>query len=48
MRKDKKDLEDLKDECPSIISANPFTERKSVFQGHAASVTNVCQIKLVV
>ncbi|XP_046652817.1 protein IMPACT-A-like isoform X1 [Daphnia pulicaria] len=41
------DLEDSKAECPSIISADPFTERKSTFQGHAATVTNTSQVKLV-
>lgn len=39
------DLEDSKAECPSINSADPFTERKSTFQGHAATVTNASQIK---
>lgn len=39
------DLEDSKAECPSIISADPFTERKSTFQGHAATVTNASQVK---
>lgn len=39
------DLEDSKEECPNIISADPFTERKSTFQGHVANVTNVRQVK---
>lgn len=39
------DVEDSKEECPLIISADPFTERKSTFQGHVATVTNVSQVK---
>jgi hypothetical protein len=39
------DLEDSQTECPSVISADPFTERKSTFQGHAATVTNASQVK---
>lgn len=39
------DLGDSMEECPSIQSANPFTERKSTFQGHVAPVVNVRQVK---
>lgn len=39
------DLENSKEVCPPILSADPFTERKSTFQGHAAVVTNVHQVK---
>lgn len=39
------ELEGIQEECPSILSADPFTERKSTFQGHAATVTNAGQVK---
>ncbi|KAI9555241.1 hypothetical protein GHT06_017756 [Daphnia sinensis] len=39
--------EDSEQECPPITSADPFTERKSTFQGHVATVTNTTQVKLV-
>ena len=38
-------VDNSKEVCPPIISADPFTERKSTFQGHAASVTNAHQVK---
>lgn len=34
-------------ECPTIVSTEPFTDRKSKFQGHAAVVTSTAQVKLV-
>ena len=33
------------EECPTIISGEPFTDRKSKFQGHVATVTSVAQVK---
>jgi len=36
-----------KEECPLIISSESFADRKSTFQGHAAHITTVSQIKLV-
>ena len=39
------DVAGFSEKCPQIISADPFSERKSTFQGHAATVTNNEQIK---
>ena len=33
------------EECPTIISGEPFTDRKSKVQGHVATVTSVAQVK---
>ena len=35
----------LEEECPEITSATPFCDRKSTFQGHAATVTRPEQVK---
>lgn len=34
-----------KEECPLIISSEPFVDRKSTFQGHVAQITAVSQVK---
>lgn len=39
------DNEDSKQECPPVTSTDPFTERKSTFQGHVATVINTAQVK---
>lgn len=39
------EIEGSEQECPPITSADPFTERKSTFQGHVATVTNTTQVK---
>lgn len=39
------DVLELEGDCPLVSSAEPFTDRKSTFQGHAAAVTSVKQVK---
>lgn len=34
-----------KEECPLIISSEPFVDRKSTFQGHVAQITTTSQVK---
>jgi len=36
-----------KEECPLIISSEPFVDRKSTFQGHVAQITTTSQVKVV-
>lgn len=40
-------VDESEGECPLITSAEPFSDRKSTFQGHAATVTSVKQVKQV-
>ena len=36
---------EMDEACPAVTSSERFTDRKSKFQGHAARVTSVAQVK---